>query len=231
MVEQDIVIAFNYAFFKNTKQADRQNLAITVLKQLPNNFSPVAFSTKGEEDYPDIMEDIPWINDLDKNSRDIVGNDRDLPYIKEILDRCCELDNITVIGYINSDILLGNDFINAMGEKHEAYIFSRFEIAEVNCNAFLEGKYKVIYGGDSHIGADGFFFDKTWWFNNRKYFPDNLIIGETEWDTCYRRIIASKANDFVEKRVLFHVYHDAKWTKNSNGAKNNIKILESLDLS
>jgi len=113
-------------------------------------------------------------------------------------------------------------------QDFNAYIFSRSDIGEISAKDFIDGKARVIYGGDKHVGVDGFFFKKSWWNENKNKFPCDAILGETEWDTIYRYIIKHSTANYIEKRVLKHVYHDAKWDINSPGGKNNRKIWDLI---
>ena len=224
---KSVVIAFNYVDFKDPKKKDRQLTAMRVLDATPDWIYPIAFGFHGDSTSADPYG-IHTLNLLRRNSKKTISNTRDLPYIKEILDLASKID-CGKIGYINSDILVGDEFIETIQEDADAFIFPRSDIQEINSTKFLRGAQKAIYGGDQHIGADGFFFDKKRWLKNRDEFPDDLIIGETEWDTCYRRLIARHSSNYIEERVLYHVYHDAKWGVTSPGAKTNIKILEQID--
>jgi hypothetical protein len=67
----------------------------------------------------------------------------------------------------------------------------------------IENKQKVIYGGDKHIGIDAIFIKKDWWLNNKEKFNKDLIIGETEVDTYYRRKIYRLADKYLEKSSIF----------------------------
>ena len=221
-----IVIAFNYVDYKDPNKKEAQDTAIRVLAETPDWIFPVSFGFFGESNPK--FHGINTLNLLKRNSRIEISNDRDLPYIKEILDLASQID-CDKFGYINSDILIGQEFIEAIQEDADAYIFPRSDIGNVTAMDFFRGNYQVIYGGDQHIGADGFFFDKEWWKQNRDKFPDDLIIGETEVDTCYRRLIERYSNNYIERRVLKHVYHDAKWGLTSHGAKNNIKIWKEIE--
>jgi len=221
-----VVIAFNYVDYQDPKKAYRQLTAMRVLAQTPEWVFPIALGFKGASTGAE-EHGIPTFNILKRNSRDEIGNNRDLPYAKEIFDFTAKI-SCAKIGYINSDILIGDEFLETICEDTNAYIFSRSDIAETNPDSFAKGDFKVIYGGDQHIGADGFFFKRGWWLTNRDLFHDDLIIGETEWDTCYRKIIEKATISFIEKRVLCHVYHDRCWNLTSPGAKNNLKIFNEL---
>jgi hypothetical protein len=221
-----VVIAFNYVDFKDYKKRDRQLTAMRVLKETPEWVSPIAFGFDGSVSSAEKCG-IHAFNVLKRNSSKEIGNNRELPYIKEIMDWTAKIE-CGKIGYINSDILIGKEFLDAINENADAYIFSRSDIAETNCVRFCKENFKVIFGGDQHIGADGFFFKREWWINNRDQFSDDLIIGETEWDTCYRTIIKNECSNYIERRCLYHVYHDAQWSLDSPGAKNNIAIWKSI---
>lgn len=221
-----VVVAFNYVDFDDPKKKERQLTAMKILAASPSWVFPIAY---GLREYGTITEinGISTFNVLKRNSKTEIGNHRDLPYIKEILNWAAMIE-CGKIGYINSDILVGDEFYRSLQEDADAYIFPRSDIVETSSEAFMKGGRKVIYGGDQHIGADGFFFDRQWWINNRDKFPDDLIIGETEWDTCYRILIARHSSNYIESRVLYHVYHNAKWTTTSPGAVNNVKIWEQV---
>ena len=111
---------------------------------------------------------------------------------------------------------------NFLQEDYDCFVFQRSDIGETNKTDFQNGKVKIIYGGDKHVGADGFFFRKEWWFKNSDLFHDDLILAETEFDTCYRRIM--ERSNCKKERCLFHVYHDQVWNTTSPSAQHNIKI-------
>jgi hypothetical protein len=219
-----IVVATNFANFSCKKRLMLQDNALRVLSCSPKNVFPVAFNfSKSNIVAPHIQN----INILKCHSKDKVNNNRDLPYVKEILYYASRI-NCNFLGFINSDILLNRSFYDSLEEKYDCFIFSRNDIADISPDQFLQGKIKIIPGGDQHIGADGFFFRKKWWIKNQHLFPGDLILGETEWDTTYRAIIKNESKSYFEGRLLYHVYHDQAWNTKSNGATNNIKIWEKI---
>jgi hypothetical protein len=227
------IVAFNPVEYQDKRRAKSQENAILALTFAPNNVFPVAFGFEGDKPHPLVKElNITTLNILKKDSSKLIGNNRRLPYINEIMDCCCKID-CEVFGYINSDILLNRNVYNTLEPMpYDAYIFERFEVAEfndikevVNCKSFP----KKIYGGDKHEGNDAFFFWKKWYLWKKSIFDKYpLIIGETEWDTCYRILIKNTADYIFEDRRLYHVYHDAKWTLDSEGAKHNIAMLKEI---
>ena len=232
---KSVIVAFNYADFPDKKKQKRQEIAIDVLRNSPKNIYPVAYTFQGDKVE---IDGIDSRDVLTKNSALTIGNNRALPYVKEIIDLCYnqsyyiadsnKMNYPKVIGLINSDILLGESFYTSIQSDADAFVFSRNDIADVTTEDFLNGKQHIIYGGDTHAGADGFFFNRKWWKKNRGLFPNDLILGETEWDTVYRAIIRKYADVHLENRVLYHVYHDQKWDLISPGAKNNIAIWNKI---
>jgi len=224
-----VVVAINYASFKDRKKLKRQEVALDVLcthvAQSLGSVKVVSFN------YPnDKIGLSDWCGvrkTLVRDSQALIDNNRPLPYIKELFDGCREFD-CDYLGYINTDILLHPEFFGLFDSKKDAYIFYRREIAEVSCVDFMNQKIKHVWGGDQHPGNDAFFFKKDWWEKHRDEYPDDLILGETEWDTVYREVTKAVSKNYLESRELCHVYHDAKWTLDSNGALNNIKIWNEI---
>jgi hypothetical protein len=226
---KQIVVALNYVDYKDERKRKAQQVALQVLSMHPKPFVSIVSFDFVHTPETAILESfgIYHLPILKKDSSVFIQNPRKLPYIKEILN-CCGKIQCDVFGYINSDILLANKVYDLLQQDYDAFIFSRSDIGEISAKDFIDGKARVIYGGDKHAGVDGFFFKKSWWDKNRDKFPDGLILGETEWDTCYRYIIKHSNAVYIEKRALYHVYHDAKWDINSLGGKNNRKIWDNI---
>jgi len=229
IILQKAILGINCVDFKDSKAKQRQGVAVDVLlANKTDNFEVIDFCYPNEKPVTSFKNIF-----LRRNSKDEMGNQRPLPYIKEIMDSLAHLNSKEdyVFGYMNSDILLTKNFFNIFNTDKimDAYIFSRKEITDVsNAKMFNDGRYNFVWGGDKHAGADAFFFKKSWWLKNSNCFSDNLILGETEWDTVYRHIIKHLTNKYLNLRELLHVYHDAKWDINSIGGKNNIKIWEGV---
>ena len=227
-MENSILMAFSYVNYVNPRRKRLQDIAIeTLCRRKSKQFSIVAIN------YPEDVVNVPDGCDIYKiplrNSKDTIGNTRPLPYVKEIMMNCAK-KGFDVFGFMNSDVLISHPLIELLKcAKYDAYICYRFEIQDVNADEFMSGKCKLMSGdAKSHPGNDAFFFRSKWFVENAKLFPDNLILGETEWDTCYREVIKRNSDNYFEGRELFHVYHDQKWTLDSPGAKLNTKIWNKL---
>ena len=112
---QSIVIAINTGKCNALKRQQEQSNARDVLKSLsakhhPQLIFPVSFGFINDTHNCIDDSNMRSINILRRNSRIEIGNNRDLPYIKEILDLCSKIDCYK-FGYINSDILVGKEFL------------------------------------------------------------------------------------------------------------------------
>ena len=223
---KSIAIGTSYAEYSDPRRIASQKLALSYLNRHPQNISAYVFDFIGKDAQIE-YDNLNYSPSLERNSAYTIGNTRELPYIFDILYKLSWETDADVIGYINSDIIIGNPGYEILQDNYDAFIFSRRDIAEVTLDDALEDRFKVIYGGDTHAGADGFFFDRIWWMKNCHLFPPDLIIGETDWDTVYRCILYKKS-EYIVRRCLYHIYHRAKWDKVSPGAKNNLKILEEF---
>lgn len=222
---KQIVIALSYVDYKEERRRKAQQVALQVLSMRPKNYvSVVSFDFRHTPE-PSILHGygIHHLPVLRKDPTILIKNTRRLPYIREIFEYCNKI-SCDVFGYINSDILLSNRVYDLLQQDYDAYIFSRSDIGEISAKDFIDGKARVIYGGDKHAGADGFFFKKSWWNENKNKFPCDLIIGASEWDTCYRYIIKNSNAKYLEVRKLYHVYHDQTWRLDTPDAISNIKI-------
>ena len=231
-----ILLTTNYVGYKVADKKRWQKTALNVMaKNSPSNVMLAFFN------YEDETTNIINNNDtsgafrvfkmLKRNSRKIINNDRDMPYIKEIFNNCSKLP-CDIFGYVNSDILINKDFFKVFKNNIDTYIFSRTDINEVSEQDFLKGKIEVSensYSKGLHDGVDGVFFRKKWWLENRDKFHDDLVLGEPYWDWYYRKAIKNNSKRNIEKHNLYHVHHVTKWTFDSNGAKNNTRIWEEYD--
>jgi hypothetical protein len=222
-----IIVSFFPVNYTDTNREKCQEEAIKCLFMRTLPFIPLALGFKEDKPHPFIKKiKIKSLNSV-KTSFKTIGA-RKLPYIKEILNQVSAL-NCEKFGYINSDVFL-SEFAYDILQKQDkdAYIFSRSDIEPITAKDFFNLNFKVVSNGDKHAGADGFFFKKEWWCKNKDSFPDNLIVGATEWDTCYRFIIKHISNNYYEGRNLYHVQHKPSWDTISPEAINNIKIWQSI---
>ena len=223
-----IVVLFCPVAYQSEKRQNAQEVALRVLAAAPKDVTPLALGFKGEKVHPLVQSlNLPYLAILKKDSKALLGNDRNLPYIKEVLEVGAKV-NCEKFGYINSDIILPNEAVSQLREDHNAFIFSRLEVGEISFQDFMKGEVKILKGDNKHQGADGFFFKKDWWERNSFQFPDELVLGATEWDTCYRFIIKKTCSNYIETRVLYHILHQQSWTTKTPDAVNNISIWNSL---
>ena len=222
-----IIIAINPFVFSDPRRKKYQEVAMEVLSLLPDDFQTIAVLYENETFPLFLPSNIQQYSVLKRNSAIEIGNTRPLPYVKEILDFASTFE-CDIFGYLNSDILVGADFVKELRCPYDAFILSRQEVAETTVEAFPEGNVKRIWGGDKHGGSDGFFFDQGWWMENRERFHNDLIIGATNWDNYYRDMIMKYCDNYSKSRCLYHVIHTQSWRVDTPDAINNTKIWEKM---
>jgi len=218
------VVAINYVNYRSEFKKKLQETAISVLnKNSPRSAILTSINFCDESaNVPPNFHILPMLkNDASKK----IGNNRKLPYIKEIFDICFNMPS-DVFGYMNSDILIKKGFFDVFRGDIDAYVFYKRDIEVVTAKDFLNNKIKVL--NECPDGVDAFFFKRGWWKANRHFFPSELVLGETEWDTCYNSIIQSVTKNHVLSRSLYHVYHDRIWTLDSRAAINNKIIWDDV---
>lgn len=219
-----IVLSINYVNFTSGIKKKLQNTAISVVSaNSPKNVSLVSFNFTDE--MPQSPSRFMVFQTLQRDSKILLGNNRRLPYIKDFMDICAKLP-CDVFGYMNSDILITKKFFNVFNHKYDAYVFYKKDIESVSATDFIGGKYKVL--DETPAGVDAFFFHKKWWLENRNFFPNDLVLGESEWDTCYNSIIQKVSSNYYMGRDLYHVVHDRIWNLDSRGAINNMLIWQQI---
>ena len=217
------VLAFMYVPYLSKERRLAQSLAIQSMI-IYENFFPIALDFKGTNKNLEEFETVPKLNVLKRNSRETIRNTRDLPYVKDIFDALSkiECDNI---GYSNSDIVHWGHAIKVLELPiYKSYLFSRIDTPPIYS---IDDEWAQAKNDMSHAGMDSIFFNRKWWIENRNLFPDDLIVGETEWDTIYR-LIAKKHSRYIEARTVFHVSHKPQWNLATPGAKNNLVIFETI---
>jgi hypothetical protein len=217
-----IVLAINYVDYQDPEKKSRQEVALSVLQKIvPKNVSVLNLC------YPDqdFTLPIPTLKTLSRDSQQEIGNNRRMPYIKEILERITSND-FDVMGYMNSDVLLYKTFFDLFGPKWDAYVCYKKDIKPVTVDDFLVQKFRVV---DKYPhGVDAVFFKTEWWRQKRDLFSKELIVGESEWDTVYNSIIQGCGAKYFIGRVLHHVVHDRIWSIDSRGAINNKLIWDRV---
>jgi hypothetical protein len=229
-----IVLAINYVNYvnydknANFKKKKWQEIAIdSMINNKPDDKEVELISINYPTDEVNLPDEFKVCKILERNSKITIGNNRDLPYVKDLFNFCATLD-CDVFGYINSDILITKDFYSNFSEDIDAYLFSRTDISDVSVEELNNKQFRVVW--DIHPGFDGIFFKKSWWLRYNKFLSNDMILGEPEFDLYYNDVITylKKNCKVCRKRVLYHVFHDTLWTMVSPGAINNRKIRGTL---
>jgi len=216
------VLAINYVDYQDPEKKSRQEVALSVLQKIvPKNVSVLNLC------YPDqdFALPIPTLKTLSRDSQQEIGNNRRMPYIKEILERITSND-FDVMGYMNSDILLDRAFFDIFDSRYDAYVCYKKDIKPITVDNFLTGKIEVVE--ERPYGVDAVFFKTEWWKSSGSLFSEECIVGESEWDTIYNSIIQGCGAKYFIGRVLYHAVHDRIWSIDSRGAINNKLIWDRV---
>jgi hypothetical protein len=223
-----IVLVVNWVDFKDSKKKKNQEIAMSVLEtNVPQNVSLYSFNFEGET--VKLSNRFSVLYNLKRDSAKEIGNIRRLPYVKEIFDKASIIP-CDIFGYINSDILLTNNFFDIFKEDHDVYIFGRYEIDKLV--DFNKGKFRTIKNPyvefGEHPGFDAIFFNTKWWMKNGNNFHNDFIMGEPYWDMYYFKKSKDCTTNILNKRALYHVFHEVIWNVNSNGLKNNENLIRRI---
>jgi hypothetical protein len=220
-----ILVAVNYVNYKDKERKYAQDIALQMMvKNKPDNVQLISFNY--EDENVNLLKPFIIKKILKRDSSKIIGNNRRLPYIKEIFDLCSKED-VDIFGYFNSDIIVDKDFFNRFN-NNDVYLFQRIDGANISEHNFPLKSFHIVCR--EHPGFDGVFFKKEWWLDNRDQFHDDLILGEAFWDYYYKKIVDINSDKILIQRAIYHMYHDTIWDLKSKGAINNKNINDNIQL-
>jgi hypothetical protein len=147
---------------------------------------------------------------LKRNAKTVLGDQRTLPFWKDIIDAGIEQAHAApddIIAWTNDDVAIAEG--------------AGLEIAEMKCGYgsrrdFMALPRRVtkesVAKGASHMGADLLFFPAEQWPMLRTQFPD-FVLGREAFDIVYRNIIVGVAHGGRLENVLAHAIHEQHWQK------------------
>jgi hypothetical protein len=205
-----------------------QNLAIKCLKKIKENNKNIEIYNIGfEEEFVNVSE-FKSLPILKESSIDLTGNPKKKkPIANEFFDILSNED-LDYFLFLNSDILLSQKAINLIKkEEYESYIFSRFEINEINdINEDIK-PYKIEVSG-----FDAWAVKKEWWQKNGKLIS-KCIYSEVAWDNIMSLSLYQNSNcKFCNKEFYIgHISHPIKWSRESLEGKYNMKTWLFMPIS
>ena len=215
-----ILLSINYVDYKKKNKRKWQEKALDVLvRHKSPEVDLITFNFDG--DVIDVPECFKVNSNLVRNSKHTIGNNREMPYVKEVFDKSAEM-GYKIFGYMNSDILVKPSFFDIFSKDVDVYMFQRRDISDVDYKKFMKDDYHTVWA--EHPGIDAIFFNTEWWEGHKNKFHDDLILGEPEWDYYYMKRVKKVTKNYIMKRSLYHVHHNTIWTLDSKGAINNRKI-------
>ena len=158
----------------NIRQDIAQESWMYLEKKFPDTFKPIAIQFKSEDlrlkylndflTYSDYKIDVEYV--LESSSKDLCLTHKELPITKEVFSniyRLAKERGYTHFGYVNSDCILTEAFINHIQNNNiTATAFSRFDIEPVNSfNDLKTNGVKIVRC--EIAGFDCFVFSVDWY--------------------------------------------------------------------
>jgi hypothetical protein len=142
---------------------------------------------------------------LERTSKDIVPNStKELAMSKDIFNLLSQTD-CDYFAYLNDDITVGlRVFSTIRNEDRDCFIISRIDTTEVkNLKDVPQNLSCNLHGFDMFI------IKKSWWLENKKYFP-NFVLGRYYWDTYYYCLCHIFGNTLTlnDQPYIFHPAHE-----------------------
>jgi hypothetical protein len=157
---------------------------------------------------------VDYNNELVRNSKNTIGDDRAVPFVKDIVDHGFKIasgvDDIVVL--TNSDVgfvpNMTTPLRRLVAAKGAAYGY-RMDFSDpiefpLTRHETLRGKFTG--------GLDIFAFSRQWWEANRAEAPD-MVMGSTRWDLVYRDLIKKRGGGELHG-AIFHELHGSYWKVN-----------------
>lgn len=153
-----------------------------------------------------------------RDSKSILGDTREMPFIRDMLDFAGNPNNRDVIVITNADIGLPDSTIGRVMEavhRDGACYCHRWDQLTPFKRVPNRAMWKHLTFYD---GCDLFAFTTKWWHDHRLEFPD-MLLGCECWDGAMRHLIRIHGGNEVTK-AIFHQRHDSFWQRPENFRKN-----------
>jgi hypothetical protein len=145
------------------------------------------------------------LEELSRSSKD-VGDERELPFIKDMIELCIERHNPDIIIFTNSDICFTSDIARKIDEKISScgLCFSqRFNFDFIDKEIAPEN---LATGSRALHGYDLFVFSPSW-YESVKYLIPDYILGGDVWDMNMGALMYIKDQNSELEGVIYHENH------------------------
>ena len=154
-----------------------------------------------------------------RTSRDI-GDSRQLPFIKDMLDMACErAASKDIIVITNNDTCITDTLIDdaeGIVRRYGCAYSHRYDFGLIAGPMRREDIIK----GTWYPGMDIFVMTKAWWTKWRDTYPD-MILGCEAWDYMMRETMKLSCGDDCQlQAVIYHEKHDSFWERGENRTSN-----------
>lgn len=156
--------------------------------------------------------------DLKRTTKDI-GDERELPFIHDLLDTAFRKRSYDAVFLANSDICLATDTadrLNKVLKETEAAYFRRYEFETDLTNLPDSVEVGEMLRHTVLGGSDAFLMTRNAWKKIKKVYPD-MVIGCQWWDSVlqdimdkmYSRALADQTN----QKIIYHRLHAPFWAR------------------
>jgi hypothetical protein len=165
--------------------------------------------------------DVPVAPEALRRSSRGIGDARDLPYLRDVVDRAVAQSTREddVILYTNSDVCLveglGSEIL-AAAQRHGAFFTHRWDfvrpVSTVRRHTIATGRW--------YPGSDAFGFTVAWWREHGHRYPD-MLVGAEFVDCVLRQLIKKVCGKEAEvHHAVYHEKHLSHWEQQRGNAAN-----------
>ncbi len=143
--------------------------------------------------------------------------DRELPYVKDLLDVGCEnADGDSIICFTNSDLIVRTDAAMLLASKLQTTDAAYAYRLDFHHRLDRLPRDHEFAQGRMYPGTDLVAFRTSWWRDYRKFMPDMILAHET-WDCVMRQLInETNHGDNELVGIACHERHGTFWENPSN---------------
>ncbi len=153
--------------------------------------------------------------DLTRTSKTELGDERELPFLKDLIEISITRHNPDLIILTNVDTCfvssIASKLDEAMGQR-PARICKRINFPRLDKEIPYE---RMTEGKEAEYGYDLFCMERNFWETYKSYIP-NVILGCHRWDMLLGDLIKILVPTAEIKNIIYHENHDFYWSKPEN---------------
>lgn len=187
-----------------------------------------ARSTWALEKMTGVWVDLPFEEQHSKRSSAELGDERPVPYLKDVIDHAAaNAPGTDAIAFTNADVCfvpgLTGWILDRMAREGCAFTHRR-DFRKLGRTLVSEAEARR---GSWYAGSDAFFFTVGWWKKHRDEFPD-MLIGREQADEVLRQLVKRHGGGEI-RDAIYHEKHPSYWERdgvlqNNRGNQHNRRL-------